>query len=108
MAHFMNTETFEQQAFPVEVVENELKFLLPNAVVQMELYESEVVGIALPKVVELKVVECAPYIKGATVQNQMKPAKLETGLEVGVPGFIEPGEVLRIDTETGEYVERAK
>jgi elongation factor P len=59
-------------------------------------------------VVELKVVECAPYIKGATVQNQMKPAKLETGLEVGVPGFIEPGEVLRIDTETGEYVERAK
>ncbi|MDP8225432.1 MAG: elongation factor P [Candidatus Lernaella stagnicola] len=108
MAHFMNNETFEQMAMPLEDVAEQLKFLLPNATVDMQLHNSRVIGVELPKIVELRVEECAPYIKGATVTNQTKPAVLETGLEVQVPGFIEPGQVLRIDTETGQYVERAR
>ncbi|NLH49126.1 MAG: elongation factor P [Myxococcales bacterium] len=108
MAHFMNAETFEQVSYGIGLIENELHFMLPNSHVQMLFYGTDLVGIELPKIVELKVIETAPYIKGATVTNQSKPAKLETGLEVGVPGFIEVGEVVRVDTETGEYIERAR
>jgi len=108
MAHFMNNETYEQLALPLPAVENDLRFLLPNSIVEMEIYEGEIVGVNLPKVVELRVEMCPPYIKGATVTNQTKPATLETGLEIQVPGFIEPGDVIRVDTETGAYVERAK
>ncbi|HPM78486.1 MAG TPA: elongation factor P, partial [bacterium] len=75
---------------------------------QMQVYQGDVVGVDLPKVVELRVVECAPYIKGATVTNQTKPATLETGLIIQVPGFIEPDQMIRVDTETGEYMERVK
>lgn len=108
MAHFMNADTYEQLALPLEQVENELRFLKPNTHVQMQLYQDEVVGVELAKVVELKVEECAPYIKGATVTNQTKPALLETGVEIQVPGFIEPGQVIRVDTESGTYLERAR
>ncbi len=108
MAHFMNHETFEQMAVPLAALENELHFMLPNAVVLMEMYEGEIVGVKLPKNVEMKIVECPPYIKGATAANQNKTAKCENGYELRVPGFIEPGTVIRIDTETGEYVERVR
>lgn len=108
MAHFMNNETFEQIALPIPTVEHDLPFLLPNTTIEMELYEGEIVGVNLPKVVELRVESCPPYIKGATVTNQTKPATLETGLEIQVPGFVEPGCLIRVDTETGTYLERAK
>ncbi len=108
MAHFMDQATYEQRSFPLEEMREMLGFVLPNTTVQMQVYQSEVVGIDLPKVVELKVVECAPYIKGATVTNQTKPATLETGLVIQVPGFIEPDQMIRVDTETGEYMERVK
>ena len=108
MLHFMDAKTYEQRAFPREEMEELLKYVLPNTNVQMEVFAGEVVGVALPKAVELKVVETTPYIKGATVQNQLKSAKLETGAEIQVPGFIEVGEIVRVLTETGEYLERAK
>jgi elongation factor P len=108
MAHFMNQANYEQMAISLDDVREQLRFLLPNASIQMQLFEGEVIGVELPKTVELRVEECAPYMKGATVTNQSKPAVLETGLEIQVPGFIEPGDVLRVDTETAQYVERAK
>jgi elongation factor P len=108
MAHFMNHDTYEQVALPLERVEHELHYLLPNTVVQMQVYESEIVGIDLPKVVELKVVETAPPIRGVTAAAQTKPAKLETGLVINVPAFLEDGVIVRVDTETGAYIERAR
>lgn len=108
MVHFMNQETYEQTSFPREEMVELLNYMLPNTTVQMQVFGQEVVGVELPKIVELKVVECAPYIKGATVTNQTKPAVLETGLEIQVPGFIEPGGSIRVDTETGSYMERVR
>jgi elongation factor P len=108
MAHFMNHETYEQLAVSLDRLANELKFLQSNAVVMIQTYEGEIVGVSLPKTVDLAVVECAPHVKGATATNQNKPAKLENGMDIRVPGFIEPGTVIRVDTETGEYVERVR
>ena len=70
--------------------------------------EGQPIGIELPPAVELKIVETEPALKGATVTNRNKPAVLETGYRVMVPPFIEPGTVIRVDTRTGEYLERAK
>ena len=67
-----------------------------------------IISVEIPHVVELAIKETPPVVKGATVTNQPKDAILETGVRVRVPGFIEPGEVIRIDTRTGEYIERAK
>jgi elongation factor P len=83
-------------------------YLLPNTVCQVEVFEGKPLGVEPPLIVELKVVETDPALKGATATNKSKPAKLETGITVTIPPFIEVGEVLRIDTRTGNYVERAK
>jgi elongation factor P len=77
-------------------------------VIQILLHESTPVGVELPGVVELKVTETDPNMKGATVSSSYKPAKLETGLTIQIPPFIEIGEVIRVDTATGKYLERAK
>jgi elongation factor P len=73
----------------------------------VEFYGTEPVGIELPQTVDLKVLETVPGIKGATASNQVKPATLETGLVVSVPPFINTGDVIRVSTETGEYLARA-
>jgi elongation factor P len=73
----------------------------------VEFYGSEPVGIELPQTVDLKVIETVPGIKGATATNQMKPATLETGYIVQVPPFIDEGDLIRVNTETGEYLARA-
>ena len=83
-------------------------YLLPNTVVQVEMHEGKPLGVQLPKVVELEVIETQPSIKGATAQAHNKPATTETGLIVTVPPFIENGQRIRIDTESGAYIERAK
>jgi elongation factor P len=75
--------------------------------ISVEFYGSEPVGIELPQTVDLKVIETAPGIKGATATNQLKPAKTETGMVVNVPPFIGEGDVIRVNTETGEYQSRA-
>ncbi len=105
---FMNTETFEQVSLSEEILGDAIHYLLPNARITIEFYQSEPIGIQLPPTVDLKVVETEPSLKGATVSAQNKPAKLETGLVVQVPPFVEPGDIVRIDTTEGTYLERVK
>lgn len=106
--HFMDTETYEQIALTQEDLGDALNYMLPNTMVKVELHEGKPLGVELPKVVELTVVETEPGLKGATASNSPKPAKLETGITVSVPPFISEGDVVRVDTTTGEYIERAK
>jgi elongation factor P len=105
--HFMDTETYEQMHMSAEALGESVNFIMPEATIAVEFYGSEPVGIELPVTVDLKVVETVPGIKGATASNQIKPATLETGLVVNVPPFINPGDVVRVSTETGEYLSRA-
>ena len=104
----MDLETYEQYEIPVEVVEEEMKFILENMEVKIQFFGSEVIGVQLPSSVILKVVETQPSIKGATVTGSGKPATMETGLVVNVPDFVEEGEMLEINTAEGTYLKRAK
>ena len=104
--HFMNTENYEQVHLTEEVLGDSALYLLPEALIKVEFYETEPVGIHLPLTVDLKVTSTVPGIKGATAAAQVKPATLETGLVVSVPSFINEGELVRINTETGEYLGR--
>ncbi len=106
MYHFMNNETFEQVGLSSEVLGDAVDYLIPNIKLAIEFYEGRPVGIDLPITVEMKIVETEPGIKGASVSNVGKPAKMETGLVVQVPAFINEGDVIRIDTATGSYIER--
>ena len=108
MYHFMNNETFEQIGLSAEILGDAVSYLIPNIKLKVELYEGRPVGIELPLMVEMKVVETEPAIKGASVSNVGKPAKMESGLVVSVPPFISEGDVIRIDTSTGAYIERAR
>ncbi len=105
--HFMDTATYEQIALSDEILGDAASYLIPEMVIEMEFYGSEPVGIEMPQTVDLKVVETSPAIKGATASAQLKPAKLETGLVVQVPPFINEGDRVRVNTESGEYQSRA-
>jgi elongation factor P len=105
--YFMNTETYEQISLTNDEIGDYLYYLIPNVKFKVDFFEGRPVGIEPPKVVNLKVTETAPYLKGATASSSTKPATLETGLVVNVPSFIDVGEVVRIDTTEGKYVERA-
>ncbi|QOJ13374.1 MAG: elongation factor P [Planctomycetia bacterium] len=104
----MDQENFEQIHVSGDVMGEAELYLRGNEVVTCQFIDGALVAIELPNTVELKVVDTPPVMRGATVTNQTKDAQLETGLSVRVPPFIEIGEVLRIDTRTGEYLERAK
>jgi len=104
--HFMNTESYEQVHISMEVLGESALYLLPEALINVEFYETEPVGIHLAPTVELKVTDTAPGIKGATASAQVKPATVETGLVVTVPSFVNTGDKIRINTETGEYLSR--
>jgi len=106
--HFMNTETYDQIALEVDLLGDAVSYLTPNSRIQVEFHDGKPMGVNLPKTVDLKVVETAPGLKSATVTNVLKPAKTETGLVVQVPNFIGEGEVIRVDTESGSYLSRAK
>lgn len=106
--YFMDMESYEQIHISAEMLGDDLYYLLPETIVQILFNGNEPVGVELPGVVELKVVETEPGLKGATVSSSYKPAKLETGLNTQIPPFIEEGEVVRIDTASGKYLERAK
>lgn len=108
MYHFMNNETYEQVGLSEEVLGEAVNYLIPNIKLKVEMYENRPVGIDLPITVELKVVETEPAIKGASVSNQSKPAKMETGLVVSVPPFVAEGDMIKVDTATGSYIERVK
>jgi elongation factor P len=105
--HFMNTETFEQIHIDREVLGDAVNYLLPDSLIKVEFYGSEPVGIDLPQTVDLRVEDTVPGIKGATASAQVKPARTETGLVVQVPPFINVGDRIRVNTETGEYQSRA-
>lgn len=104
--YFMNTESYEQIHLSTEVLGDGALYLLPESVINVEFYETEPVGIHLALTVDLKVTDTVPGIKGATAAAQVKPATLETGLVVNVPAFVNTGDVVRINTETGEYLSR--
>jgi elongation factor P len=106
--HFMNTESYEQVGIRGEDLGDAVRYLVPNVRVLVEFFEHRPVGIELPVTVDLKVVETTPGMKGATASNSGKPATLETGLQVTVPQFINIGDVVRVDTAEGTYLERAK
>lgn len=103
---FMNTTTYDQVHLSADVLGDNASYLLPESVISVEFYEDEAVGIHLPVTVDLKVADTVPGIKGATASAQIKPATLETGLVVNVPSFIDTGDVIRVNTETGEYLGR--
>jgi len=105
--HFMDTSTYEQLHIDAEGLGDNVNYLIPDALIKVEFYGSEPVGIELPQTVDLVVEETAPGIKGATASNQIKPARLETGLVVNVPPFVNNGDKIRVNTETGEYLSRA-
>jgi elongation factor P len=104
--HFMNTESYEMVALPGDVLGDTTGYLTEGMVIEAQYFEGRVVGIELPMFVELTVTETTPNIKGAAVQNTAKPAIVETGLEIKVPSYVEPGNRVKIDTRTGEFVER--
>jgi elongation factor P len=104
--HFMNTETYEQIHLSQDVLGESALYLLPESTINVEFYETEPVGIHLSQTVDLKVTDTVPGIKGATASAQVKPATVETGLVVTVPSFINTGDKIRINTETGEYLSR--
>ena len=105
--HFMDTESYEQLHISEEALGDAVNYIVPDAVINVEFYGAEPVGIELPVTVDLKVEETAPGIKGATASAQVKPARLETGLVVQVPPFVNTGDKIRVSTDTGEYLSRA-
>jgi elongation factor P len=108
MFTFMNTENYEQVELTRDDLGDAVGYLTPNLKVSVEFYEGKPMGVDLPKTVDLKVTDVPPGLKTATVTNVLKPATTETGLVVPVPNFIETGAVIRVDTETGAYLSRAK
>ena len=105
--YFMNTENYEQMHLTKEILGDGVQYLVPQLKVKVEFYEGKPMGVELPATVDLTVVETEPSLKGATVSNVTKPAKLETGLVVQVPPFISQGEKIRVNTADGSYQERA-
>ncbi len=103
----MDLETYEQAPIPADVFGTDALYLKDNTQIEAMFYEGKLVSYDLPKTVDLKVKDTPPGIKGATATNQQKEALMETGLTTRVPSFIEIGEVLRISTETGNYLSRA-
>src|ERR1051326_5322404 len=106
--HFMNEETYEQIELDDEALGDGVNYLIPDLTIQVEFYDGKPIGVDLPPSVELKVIETEPELKGATVSNSNKPAKLETGVTVQVPPFVREGDVIRVDTAEGKYMERVK
>jgi elongation factor P len=106
--HFMNTENYEQTAFNEEDLGDAAQWLTPGLRIQAEFYEGLPIGIDLPPSLELTVVETEPSLKGSTVSNVNKPAKLENGASVLVPPFVNEGDRIRVDPSEGRYMERVK
>jgi elongation factor P len=105
--YFMNTENFEQIHFTKELLGDAVLYLIPQLKLAVEFYEGKAISVELPPSIEMTVVETEPGLKGSTVSNVTKPAKMETGLVVQVPAFINEGEKIRVSTTEGGYLERA-
>jgi len=107
MFYFMNTDTYEQYQLSKDVVGDRAQYMMPDVILKIDFYDGRPIDISLPATVDLKVVETEPGIKGASATNVTKAAKMETGLVVQVPPFIDEGEVIRIDTSNGSYLARS-
>jgi len=105
--HFMDTATYDQVQLSADLLGDSVGFLKPEMSVEVEFFGENPIGVELPQTVDLKVVSTMPAIKGATATNQTKPATLETGVVIQVPPFIGEGDLIRVNTETGEYQTRA-
>ncbi|MBX2803693.1 MAG: elongation factor P [Myxococcales bacterium] len=106
--HFMNMETYDQLALQPEAVGDAKNFLVEEMEVNLMFYRARPVSVDLPNFVELEITYCEPGVKGNTAQGATKPATLSTGHTVNVPLFIEQGEWVKVDTRTGDYVERVR
>jgi elongation factor P len=104
---FMDNETYEQLTLGDDALEGQTGYLMPNMEVEINFHDGRVIGIQLPTTVVLEVVDTEPGIKNATATTSFKPAKLETGISVQVPPFVNNGEKIRVNTDDGSYVERA-
>ena len=104
--YFMDTSSYEQTHITSEALGDSVNYLKAEMMIQVEFYGEEPVGIELPQTVDLKVTDTAPGIKGATASAQVKPATLETGLVIQVPPFVNPGDLVRVSTDTGDYLSR--
>jgi elongation factor P len=104
---FMDNESYEQTELTKETLGSALNYLTENMDINLQVFKGTIIGITLPNSVNLKIVECEPSVKGDTATGATKMATLETGYSVKVPLFINEGDVLRIDTRTGNYIERA-
>lgn len=105
--NFMDTENYEQLEISAAQMGDTVKFLKEEMLIQVVFHDGKILGIDLPNTVELKVVETEPGIRGDTASGGNKPATLETGLVVTVPLFVEVGDILQVDTRSGEYLRRA-
>jgi elongation factor P len=103
----MNTESFEQMHLTKDLLGDATEYLIPQLKVNVEFYEGKPISVELPPTVDMTVVETEPGLKGASVSNVTKAAKMETGLVVQVPPFINQGEKIRVSTAEGTYQERA-
>ena len=104
---FMNTESYEQIPLGHDILGDAVEYMLPNTTLRVEFFDGKPVGVELPQTVDLTVVETEPGIKSATASSVTKPAKLETGLVVQVPPFVNVGDKIRVDTAEGAYMSRA-
>jgi elongation factor P len=106
-AHFMDNVSFEQFSLPTAEIEEQLKFLKDGTTVDVLYFEDRPVAVSLPIKMEFKVISAPPGVKGNSAGNVNKQVEIETGAKINVPMFINEGDVIRINTDTGEYVERA-
>ncbi|WP_234120055.1 elongation factor P [Clostridium hydrogenum] len=104
--YFMDQETYEQIPLSFAQVESAIKYLKENMFASIKFYKGEAFSVEAPNFVELQITSCEPGAKGNTATNTLKPATLETGAVVGVPLFVNEGETIKVDTRTGEYMER--
>ncbi len=107
LLYFMNTNTYEQEPLSTDVVGDAVNYLAENAEVEVLIVGENPVAVELPAAVPLQVSESDPGVKGDTATGATKPATLETGLTINVPLFVGPGDMVKVDTRTGQYLERA-
>ncbi|MCK8826641.1 elongation factor P [Natroniella acetigena] len=103
---FMDKETYEQITLDQEEIGEAAKFIKENSDIEIQLYQGNPIGVDVPVFVELAVIDAPPAVAGNTVSGASKTVTLETGTEVSAPLFIEEGDILKVDTRTGEYIER--
>jgi len=104
--HCMNTDTYEQMAVPIDLVGKAADYITDGMVVRLSLYEGNTIGIELPASVEIEVTHAEPGVKGDRVSGATKPITLSTGLVIHAPLFVDQGDVVKVDTRTGDYITR--